>query len=109
MNSEFKITDSAAVKIDQLMKLAGSDKIFRISVMGGGCSGFQYDFSYQSEVQENDIVYSHKGICVYIDPTSNEFLKTATLNYIQDLGSAQFEIKNPLASSMCGCKKSFSI
>ncbi len=108
MNVEFFITDSAAKRIAEILMTQGGDG-FRVEVLGGGCSGFQYNFDYKSKPCPEDMIFEHNGVKVFIDDISMKFLNGAKLNYHVDLSGAMFEVINPNASSKCGCKNSFSI
>lgn len=83
----------------------------RIAVLGGGCSGFEYQFGFEKKPQPDDNLFdlSDSHITVVIDPVSQPFLEGATLDYTSTLGKAGFRIINPLADSHCGCGKSFSL
>ena len=85
------------------------DNALRVTVDGGGCNGMKYIFSFSSEVNEDDIVFSNGKARVLIDQLSLKFLNEAQLDYVTDLGGAAFEIKNPNAKTSCGCGSSFSI
>lgn len=107
----FFVTESAAARINTLKSRAGApDLRFRVVVKGGGCSGFQYEFKLDGEApQETDYIVSLHGADVMIDDISLELVKGATLDYTEDLAHAGFEIKNPQATSSCGCGNSFSV
>ncbi|MCE2992322.1 MAG: iron-sulfur cluster assembly accessory protein [Candidatus Jidaibacter sp.] len=102
------ITKAAAKRILELTG-AGKNTGFRISVLGGGCSGFQYEFDYMATKEEGDEIFLQDGAIVYVDRSSLEFLSDCSLDYIEDLGSAKFEIKNPNATAKCGCGNSFAV
>ncbi len=110
MNS-FSVTESAAARINTLKALEGKEVLrFRISVKGGGCSGFQYDFSLDdSAPAEGDMVVAKDGAEVVIDDVSLGIIAGSTLDYTEDLSHAGFEIKNPNATASCGCGNSFSV
>lgn len=105
------ITDNAAQQVAQLIALEKSKSPLRlrISVSGGGCSGFQYNFSLDDATTIDDQVFEKNGISVVIDSVSLGLLSDAIIDYIQDLTSSQFVIKNPNATASCGCGNSFSI
>lgn len=107
----FSLTESAAARINLLKAQEGKDVLrFRIIVKGGGCSGFQYDFSLDSsEIAEGDIVIARDGAEVVIDDVSLGIIAGSTLDYTEDLSHAGFEIKNPNATASCGCGNSFSV
>ena len=107
--SNFSITQEAANRIKFLLKKETSNSFFRISVLGGGCSGFQYEFSFSKDKNEDDILFKEHGINYLIDETSINFLSGSKLEYIDELGGAFFSINNPNATANCGCGTSFSI
>lgn len=106
----FKISDSAAKRILALLsKEEEGDVNFRLTVNGGGCSGFRYDFTFDKNKSNNDIVFQNGEACVLIDDLSIGFLKDSELDFQEDLGGASFVVKNPNATAKCGCGTSFSI
>jgi iron-sulfur cluster insertion protein len=109
--STFFLTESAAERINFLKKKENKQNLrFRITVKGGGCSGFQYDFSLDdSTPSDADLIFSLHGADVIIDDVSIGIIGGSTLNYTEDLSSAGFEIKNPQATARCGCGNSFSV
>jgi iron-sulfur cluster insertion protein len=109
-NFSISLSDSASRRINFLTS-SGEDsgKLMRLSVDGGGCSGFKYVYSFDLAANDDDIIINHLGSCLLIDPTSAELLKNSIIDYVETLGSAGFEVKNPNASSKCGCGSSFSI
>lgn len=106
--TKFTITDAAARRILELLQEPDAGTGFRVSVKGGGCSGFQYDFDYKTLEEADDAVFLHADAIVYIDPISTQFLDGATLDFAEDLSGAKFIIQNPNATAKCGCGKSFS-
>lgn len=103
------ISDVAAKRIAQIL-LSEPDKIgLRISVEGGGCSGFSYKYDLVSEMYEDDLVLKKDGIIVFIDSLSLPFMKGAEIDFVDDLMGQSFQIHNPNAVSSCGCGVSFSI
>lgn len=106
----FAISDAAAARILYLLSQeAEQDQSLRISVSGGGCSGFQYHFLFDDQKLADDQVFEHAGASVLIDDVSLGLLKGSMLDYVEDLASASFVIKNPNAASSCGCGNSFSL
>src|SRR4051794_18839907 len=102
-------TDSAATKVAQLIEEEGNpDLKLRVFVQGGGCSGFQYGFTFDEVVNEDDTTMTKNGVQLLIDSMSYQYLVGAEIDYKDDLDGAQFVIKNPTASSTCGCGSSFS-
>jgi len=83
--------------------------MLRISVSGGGCSGFQYGFTFDDAVAQGDLVVERDGAIVVIDETSLDLLGGSQIDYVEDMIGASFQIKNPIAKSSCGCGNSFSV
>lgn len=103
-------TDSAANKVKELVLEEGNpDLKLRVFVQGGGCSGFQYGFTFDEVVNEDDTQLDKNGVQLLIDPMSLQYLTGAEIDYKEDLQGAQFVIRNPNAASTCGCGSSFSI
>ena len=103
-------TDNAANKVKQLIEEEGNaDLKLRVFVSGGGCSGFQYGFTFDEETNEDDTVLSKNGVQLLIDPMSFQYLAGAEIDYHEGLEGSQFVIKNPQAASTCGCGSSFSV
>lgn len=104
------ISDRAAERILELLAQETSpDQRLRISVSGGGCSGFQYHFLFDEEKLPDDQLFEYKGAQVVIDEVSLNLLKGSLLDYVEDLAGASFVLKNPNAASSCGCGNSFSL
>ncbi|MGI9026767.1 MAG: iron-sulfur cluster insertion protein ErpA [Burkholderiaceae bacterium] len=102
-------TDSAATKVKDLIEEEGNpDLKLRVFVQGGGCSGFQYGFTFDEIVNEDDTAMEKNGVTLLIDSMSYQYLVGAEIDYKDDLEGAQFVIKNPNATSTCGCGSSFS-
>ena len=102
-------TDSAAGKVKQLVDEEGNpDLKLRVFVQGGGCSGFQYGFTFDEVTNDDDTVMTKNGVSLLIDAMSYQYLVGAEIDYKEDLQGAQFVIKNPNAQSTCGCGSSFS-
>jgi iron-sulfur cluster insertion protein len=108
MNDKIEITENAQKHI---AKVISQDKAsyFRISVQGGGCAGFQYKFDFESNKNDDDIVFKTEKISVVIDATSLGLIKGSKIDYVNELIGSSFTIVNPQASSACGCGTSFSI
>ena len=101
-------TDSAADKVRQLVDEEGNpDLKLRVFVQGGGCSGFQYGFTFD-EKRENDAVIETGGVQVVVDPQSATYLKDSKVDYVEDFRGAGFSVTNPNATGGCGCGKSFN-
>ncbi|NBX04437.1 MAG: iron-sulfur cluster assembly accessory protein [Alphaproteobacteria bacterium] len=107
----FSVTPAAAARIAVLKQKQGNDALyFRITVRGGGCSGFQYEFALdESPISATDIVIEKDGSRAVIDDISIGLVAGSQLDYVEDLASAGFEIKNPNATASCGCGNSFSV
>ncbi|MCA3135184.1 MAG: iron-sulfur cluster insertion protein ErpA [Rhodocyclaceae bacterium] len=102
-------TDNAAEKVRQLIEEEGNDALkLRVFVSGGGCSGFQYGFTFEEQAQEDDTAMEKDGVTLLIDPMSYQYLVGAEIDYQESVEGAQFVIKNPNATSTCGCGSSFS-
>ncbi|HKB60849.1 MAG TPA: iron-sulfur cluster insertion protein ErpA [Gallionellaceae bacterium] len=103
-------TDSAAQKVKQLIDEEGNDELkLRVFVTGGGCSGFQYGFTFDEVVNEDDTVLNKNGVQLLVDPMSAQYLTGAEIDYTEGLEGSQFVIKNPNATTTCGCGSSFSV
>lgn len=103
-------TDNAASKVAQLIAEEGNDKLkLRVFISGGGCSGFQYGFTFDENVTDDDTCVEKAGVTLLIDPMSFQYLVGAEIDYKEDLEGAQFIIKNPNATTTCGCGSSFSV
>ena len=103
-------TDSAADKVKQLIEEEGNNNLkLRVFVSGGGCSGFQYGFTFDETVNEDDTVTEKNGVQLLVDPMSFQYLIGAEIDYQESIQGAQFVIKNPGATSTCGCGSSFSV
>jgi iron-sulfur cluster insertion protein len=102
-------TDSAALKVRELIEEEGNAALkLRVFVTGGGCSGFQYGFTFDEEVAEDDTVMEKNGVTLLVDPMSFQYLVGAEIDYSEGFEGSQFVIKNPNATSTCGCGSSFS-
>jgi iron-sulfur cluster insertion protein len=103
-------SESAANKVKELILEEGNpDLKLRVFVSGGGCSGFQYGFTFDEVTNEDDTALEKNGVTLLIDPMSYQYLVGAEIDYSEGLEGAQFVIKNPNASSTCGCGSSFSV
>ncbi len=102
-------TDSAANKVKALIEEEGNDNLkLRVFVTGGGCSGFQYGFTFDESVNDGDTLVEKNGVTLLIDPMSFQYLVGAEIDYTEGLEGAQFVIRNPNATTTCGCGSSFS-
>ena len=103
-------TDSAARKVKSLIADEGNDNLkLRVFISGGGCSGFQYGFTFDENQQEGDTTVVKDGVTLLVDPMSYQYLVGAEIDYKEDLSGAQFVIRNPNATTTCGCGSSFSV
>ena len=107
--SSFGLTGSAAERIKLMLLDEPDGSFFRVAVLGGGCSGFQYDFSIDGTKQADDCVFVSHGVEVVIDEMSLELVDTAELDYKRDLMGSYFAVNNPNATASCGCGTSFSV
>jgi iron-sulfur cluster insertion protein len=106
----FSLSEAAARRVCKLSELDGKpDQMLRITVSGGGCSGFQYGFSFADTAADDDLIFDRDGAKVVIDTVSLELLGGAELHFVDDLMGSYFQIRNPNATSSCGCGVSFSI
>ena len=106
--NKIEITDNAQEHIATVLK-KDSAKYFRITVLGGGCAGFQYKFDFEKLKNEDDILIHNEKIDVIIDETSMELIQNSKIDYVHELIGSSFKITNPQATSSCGCGTSFSI
>ncbi len=110
LSSPIVFTDSAAGKVRELIDEEGNpDLKLRVFVNGGGCSGFQYGFTFDEVTNEDDTVMVKNGVTLLIDPMSFQYLVGAEIDYTEGLDGSQFVIRNPNATSTCGCGSSFSV
>ena len=105
MIKEIKFTDKALKQINILLSKKDKGSFFRIAIKGGGCSGFQYEFTFDNLKQDDDLKYEN----ILIDKTSAELLKGSEVDYVNELIGSQFKISNPQTKSSCGCGVSFSL
>ncbi len=105
MIKEIKFTDKAIKQINHLLSQKDKGSFFRIAIKGGGCSGFQYDFSVDKKPQEDDLKFEN----ILIDKASADMLKGSEVDYVSELIGNSFKISNPKSKSSCGCGVSFSL
>ncbi len=104
------LTESAARRIALLREQEQAENAFlRIAVSGGGCSGFQYGFTFDDQKNDDDVVFERDGVSIVVDGVSLDLLGGAEVDFVEDLMGASFQIRNPNAASSCGCGNSFSI
>src|SRR5207344_3574804 len=109
MPAPLSFSDNAAAKVKELVDEEGNPELkLRVFVTGGGCSGFQYGFTFDEAVAEDDTAMEKNGVTLLIDPMSYQYLVGAEIDFQEGLEGAQFVIKNPNAQSTCGCGSSFS-
>jgi iron-sulfur cluster insertion protein len=104
--ARFTVSDSAATRIKAIL---GAKVALRLAVDGGGCSGFQYNFSLEDKQEPDDLLFENSGAKVLIDPASLPFVEGAVLEFVDDLMGESFRVSNPKAKSSCGCGTSFAI
>jgi iron-sulfur cluster assembly accessory protein len=105
----FTVTDRAATRIAQILKGEAQASVLRVSVEGGGCSGFQYRFEIEDSSAPDDLVIEHEGATVVVDPISMQYLTGSKLDFVDDLIGAAFQVVNPNATASCGCGTSFAL
>jgi iron-sulfur cluster insertion protein len=103
------LSASAAKRIKALNDQAGTDQMFRVTVNGGGCSGFQYEFKMDDQVNGDDVTFERDGSVLVTDATSLDLIAGAEVDFVDDLMGAYFQVRNPNAVSSCGCGTSFAI
>lgn len=105
-----QFSDSAAARVAFLVRRQGDPALkLRLSVNGGGCSGFQYKFDFDTTTQDDDIVVTNGESTLLVDSVSLPFVEGSIVDYVESLGGAAFQVKNPNAQSSCGCGTSFSV
>lgn len=104
-----KMTETAAKRICELARLEGEEPVLRLSINGGGCSGFRYDFGFRAETLPGDLCVARDGATLVVDPESAALLDNAELDYEHGLMASKFVVRNPMAASGCGCGNSFSL
>jgi iron-sulfur cluster assembly accessory protein len=109
MTPNFEMTANAARRIREIAAQEPPETALRVSVEGGGCSGFQYKFDLVQAREADDIAIERDGATVLVDPISLEYMGGSVIDYVDDLIGAQFKIKNPLAVTSCGCGTSFTV
>ena len=107
--SVLHISDNAAKRIAHLLSDEPAGTRLRVSILGGGCSGFQYHFEFDDKKESEDHIFTQDGAEIVVDETSLELLNESMVDYVETLGASAFEIKNPQAKASCGCGNSFSV
>ena len=103
------LTDAAADRLDLLILKDGRDVKLRVSITGGGCSGFMYNFGFEETIEDDDTVIENRGVTVVIDPMSYMYLADCELDFEEDIAGSRFIIRNPDTNTTCGCGSSFSV
>jgi len=109
MASSVALTERAARRIHEILKAEPVGSMLRVSVAGGGCSGFQYKFDFVTAQAEDDLVLARDGATVLVDPVSVQYMAGAEIDFVDDLIGSAFRINNPVATASCGCGTSFSV
>ena len=109
MTSSLTLTEAAALRIGLIAKKQGKPAILRLSVEGGGCSGFQYKFDLDDAPDADDTISETDGVKLVVDPVSLDLVAGCTVDYVESLGGAAFRVENPNAAAGCGCGSSFGI
>jgi len=110
VETPLELTSAAAVKVAQLVKDEGNPNLMlRVYIQGGGCSGFQYGFSFEEQVQDGDTEVTTDGVKLLVDPMSMQYLTGAEIDYTEGLEGAQFIIRNPNTTTTCSCGSSFTV
>jgi iron-sulfur cluster assembly accessory protein len=109
MAANVTVTERAATRIGQILKAEPAGTMLRVSVEGGGCSGFQYKFDTERERADDDMVIEKSGATVLIDPVSLNYMAGSEIDFVDDLIGSSFKINNPQATASCGCGTSFAL
>jgi iron-sulfur cluster assembly accessory protein len=107
--TDVTVSARAVARIKQILATEPGPAMLRVSVEGGGCSGFRYDFAVAQARAEDDVAIERDGVTVLVDVTSLAFLKGAEIDFVDELIGASFQVKNPNATTSCGCGTSFSL
>jgi iron-sulfur cluster assembly accessory protein len=106
---DIALTPSAAARVAAIAAKQAKPAILRLSVEGGGCSGFQYQFGLADAAQADDVIAETEGVKLVVDPISLDLVRGASVDFVESLGGAAFKVTNPNAASGCGCGSSFSV
>ncbi|HEY0224054.1 MAG TPA: iron-sulfur cluster insertion protein ErpA [Pseudolabrys sp.] len=109
MSANVTVSERAAQRIGEILKAEPAGTMLRVSVEGGGCSGFQYKFGMERAKAEDDLVIDRGDATVVIDPVSVDYMAGSEIDFVDDLIGASFKVKNPKATASCGCGTSFSL
>ena len=109
MTESVTVSERAARRIGEILKSEAPGTMLRVSVEGGGCSGFQYKFDMERDQAQDDLVIARNGAVVLIDPVSVQYMAGSEIDFVDDLIGASFKVKNPNATASCGCGTSFAL
>ena len=109
MDASVTVSERAAKRIGEILKAEPPGTMLRVSIEGGGCSGFQYKFDMERARAEDDLAITRDGATVVIDPVSMNYMAGAEIDFVDDLIGASFKVKNPKATASCGCGTSFAL
>jgi iron-sulfur cluster assembly accessory protein len=109
MSANVTVSERAAKRIGEILKAEPEGTMLRVSVEGGGCSGFQYKFGMERAKAADDLIIDRGGATVVIDPVSVDYMAGSEIDFVDDLIGASFKVKNPKATTSCGCGTSFSL
>ena len=109
VSDSIQLTSSAAQRVAAIAAKPGKPAILRLSVEGGGCSGFQYRFGLADAIEQDDAAVETDGVKLVVDSVSLDLVRGSAVDYVENLGGAAFKVTNPVAASGCGCGSSFSI
>jgi iron-sulfur cluster assembly accessory protein len=109
MDESVTVSERAARRIGEILKGEPQGAMLRVSVEGGGCSGFQYKFGVETARADDDLVIAREGAVVLIDPVSVNYMAGSEIDFVDDLIGASFKVKNPQATASCGCGTSFAL
>lgn len=109
MTQDITLMPNAAKRVAAIADKQGQAAVLRLSVEGGGCSGFQYRFGLADNIDEDDIVTSEAGVTLVVDPISIDLVRGCAVDFVESLGGSAFQVKNPNAANGCGCGSSFSV
>ena len=106
---DIALTPAAAARVAAIAERQGKPAILRLSVEGGGCAGFQYRFGLADRIEGDDLAAVQDGVTLVVDEVSLDLVRGSAVDYVESLGGASFQVKNPQAASGCGCGTSFSV
>ena len=109
MSAPLTLSDAAAARVSKIAEKQGKPAVLRLSVEGGGCSGFQYKFDLDGSPDAEDLVSETDGVKLVVDPVSLELVAGSVVDFVESLGGAAFRVENPNAAAGCGCGSSFGI